>query len=202
MSVPVELLLVGDGAQLRDPARLRRLRRRTALTHRVVAVAGGLVSATCAAAASRLGFGAAFDETPVAPALWVAAVVSAAMAAIMAVFSRAFWVEAGLNPLDEYFKDPHAYDFLPAEVTSAAWRPAKGGGDFLLKVRFEGGRCFGAVEARSWSRHFTTKAARRSLEPGDDCYDDDGARRVLPVKAWVLRRRGGLDAELVGIASP
>lgn len=202
MSVDVETLLVDGDAALRDPARLRRLYRQTVLTNRLVSAAGGLVSAVCAGAAVYCVWGALTDESPVAPALWTTSLVSAVMAVFGAVFCLAFWKEAGLSPLSGYFEDPGAYDFVAAQVVDATWRRGDSGpGDYLVKARYEDGECFAIVKARSWSRRFTTKAARRSLKKGDDWYDGDASRRALPVKAWVLRRRGRKGAELVGVAA-
>ncbi len=202
MSVDVETLLVDGDAALRDPARLRRLYRQTVLTNRLVSVAGGMVCAVCVGASGYSVWGALTDPSPVAVALWPVVLVSAVMAGFSAVFCRAFWVEAGLSPLSDYFEDPEAYDFVEAQVVDATWRRAGSGpGDCLVKARYEGGECFASVKPRSWGRRFVTKAARRSLKKGDDWYDDDAVRRTLPVKAWVLRRRDRRDAELVGIAS-
>jgi hypothetical protein len=188
VSVDVETLLVADEVMLRDGARLKRVYRGSVLTHRLVSGAGGLVCAVCAWSSGYFAWGALTDGSPVAPALWVAALASAVMTAFMAVFSRAFWVEAGLSPLAGYFDDPGAFDFIDAEVVSASRRRAeRGSGDYLLKVRYEGGSCFASVPARSWNRHFNTGAKDR--------------RRRLPVKGWVLCRRGEKTAELVGLSA-
>jgi hypothetical protein len=202
MSVDVETLLVDGDEALRDTSRLRRVYRQTVLTNRLVSAAGAAVCSACMWATGYFAWAALTGSSPIVAALWVAALASAVMTGFGAVFCFAFWKEASLSPLCGYFENPGAYDFVAARVVSATWRRGNSGpGDFLVKTLYNGGECFTIVKARSWSRRFTTKTARRSLKKADDRRADDAARRTLPVQAWVLRGRDRKDAELVAIVS-
>lgn len=195
-----DLLSVRDDAQLRDPRRVSRLFRRYHL--------GSLVTVyVCGAAGLPLLAGSlwlAWRGGQIMPeGRWQAAAVGICFAVMLLGMSAAFAREALGSPLRGYCREPHAYDFAPAQLVEAYCLSDGDRRSAKMRVRGRfgaGGLFFTDFDPRVWSRHVAEKGEDKGLQPGDDRYDQKGKRARLPLDAWVLFRRDRpTRAELVGL---
>lgn len=189
-----DLLSVRDDAELRDPRRVARLFRRYHLGNLVVFYVIGALGLPLLGATLWLAFHGAQRQ---------GVVIGLCLAVMMPAFAAAFGQEAFGSPLRGYAREPHAYDFAPAQLVEAYYLSDgdRRGAKMRVRGRFgSGGLFFADFNPRLWSSCVAEEGEEEGLKPGDDRYDQKGKRARLPLDAWVLFRRDRpTRAELVGL---
>lgn len=187
-----EDLAVKDDADLRDPARVRRLYWKNNYGLYIAAIfcsAAGLGLAGLAVWALVWKFTGRPMPADVFRPLFGVGAAGGGMCLWMGwMFSKAL----RSNPLGGYLKDPSGYVFAEGRIERADYLSDgnRSGARMFVKGSFgEKGLFFEDFSPQAWSRSVADRGEEEGLKPGDDWHSEKGKRVKLPLPAWVLYDR-------------
>ncbi|OGR95997.1 MAG: hypothetical protein A2016_01975 [Elusimicrobia bacterium GWF2_62_30] len=187
-----ELLSVADDAQLRDPARIRRI---------YLSANYGLYAAMLSCGAAGVGLAGLALWTlqykmggrPMpGEVFWSLLGVGAGGGLMCLGMACAFLKELRLNPLRAYLKDPASCLFSEGSINEAHYLSSgkRSSSHMSVSGTFgESGIFMDDFEPGVWSRAVAERGEEESLRPGDDRYPEKGKRQKLPLPVWVIARR-------------
>lgn len=150
-----EPLLVADEAQLRDPARLRRLWRGTSLGLKIAGVAFAVFGVAMAAAAVWAVYAMLFEPAGLPAGAFLPTLAAGVLLSVI-FFACALLIrrELGLNPLRACLEDPASCDFAQGLITSADYLSSgsRASARTLVKGNFgEGGLFIEEFDPSVWA---------------------------------------------------
>ena len=192
MYISFEDLAVKDDADLRDPARVRRLYRKNNYGLYIAAIgcsAAGLGLAGLAAWACVYKPGG----KPMPPEVFRSLFGLGAGGGLMCLWMGwTFFKYLRSNQLGGYLKDPSGYVFAEGKMEEADYISDgnRSGDRMLVKGSFgEKGIFLEEFSPSVWSRGVADRGEEEGLKPGDDWHSEKGKRIKLPLPAWVLYDR-------------
>ena len=187
-----ELLSVADDAQLRDPARIRRIYLSANYGLYVAVICCGAAGVGLAGLALwTLQYKMGGRPMP-GEVFWSLLGVGAGGGLACLGMAYMFFQELRLNPLRAYLKDPASCLFSEGLIVEAQYLSdgSRSGARTTVSGTFgENGIFMDDFEPGVWSRAVAEKGEEEGLKPGDDRYPEKGKRQKLPLPVWVIARR-------------
>lgn len=203
-----ELLSVADDAELRDPARLRRLYWSNNLGLYVAAALTGALGLALLALAAWTVYSKLGGADMPSRVFWPLFGTGAGGSLMCLWMSYMFRKEIRLNPLGAYLKDQASCVFSEGRIEEANYLSDgnRGGSRTAVKGSFgESGLFYEIFQPDLWSRAVAERGEEEGLKPGDDWYSEKGKRVKLPIRVWIIAKReyprygvlAGIPAETV-----